>query len=161
MNNWVDFKVVKQAVSLEAALARYGVTLRRVNRTYLRGHCPLPTHSSVKSSESFGVNTAKNAWACQSESCAKAHRGRNGGNLLDFVSVIESCSVRDAALKYRNGLGWRRRTRRRSRGLVREKPRKNWLQKKPKRLRLKPARGNRMAAPVVPTIGRSASYSRA
>jgi hypothetical protein len=105
MNNWVDFKVVKQAVSLEAALARYGVTLRRVNRTYLRGHCPLPTHSSVKSSESLGVNTAKNAWACQSESCAKARGGRKGANVLDFVSLMESCSVRDAALKLQEWFG--------------------------------------------------------
>jgi DNA primase len=99
MDNWVDFQAVKQAVSMEMALSRYGVTLRRVNKAYLRGHCPLPTHSSAKSAESFGVNTEKNAWACQSDSCAKARGGRKGGNVLDFVALMESCAVRDAALK--------------------------------------------------------------
>ena len=31
---WVDFKAVKQTVSMEMAVACYGVMLRRVDRTY-------------------------------------------------------------------------------------------------------------------------------
>lgn len=97
--NWVDYKEVKSAVSMEMVLDRYGVAVRRVNRTYLRGRCPLPSHTSDGSKESFGVQTEKNAWACQSQSCVKARGGRRGGNVLDFVAVMEACTVRDAALK--------------------------------------------------------------
>ncbi len=102
---WVDFKVVKQVVSMEMALAAYGVRLHRVDAGYLRGRCPLPTHQSNKSSLSFGVSTDKNAWACHSDSCVAARSGRIGGNVLDFVAAMESCSIRDAALKLQEWFG--------------------------------------------------------
>lgn len=95
--NWVDFKEVKDAVPLTSVLDRYGVKLKRVNATSLRGKCPLPSHTS-ETNNSFGVDTKKNAWSCQSKSCTQA-RGRRGGNTLDFVAAMENCSVRDAALK--------------------------------------------------------------
>jgi DNA primase len=96
---WVDFKVVKQGVSMEMALAYYGVMLSRIDATYLRGRCPLPAHTSKSSSQSFIVNTDKNAWVCHSDSCVASRGGRSGGNVLDFVAALERCSVRDAALK--------------------------------------------------------------
>jgi DNA primase len=96
---WVDFKAVKQTVSMEMAVACYGVMLRRVNGGYLRGRCPLPTHRSKRSNQTFIVNTDKNAWACHSDSCAVARGGRIGGNVLDFVAEMESCSLRHAALR--------------------------------------------------------------
>jgi DNA primase len=83
------------------AIERYGIPLRRVNATTLRGRCPLPSHRSEKSTESFTATLTKGvggAWACQSQSCAKS-RGRVGGNVLDFVAAMEQCSVRDAAIK--------------------------------------------------------------
>jgi DNA primase len=67
----------------------------------LRGKCPLPSHGSEKSKESFTATLNKGvggAWACQSQSCIKA-RGRVGGNVLDFVAAMEQCPVRDAAIK--------------------------------------------------------------
>lgn len=96
---WVSFDEVKKAVSLEMVLARYGITLRRVNKSSFRGRCPLPTHGSDDSKNSFGAHAGKNAWACQSRSCISARGGRRGGNVLDFVAVMERCSIRDAALK--------------------------------------------------------------
>ena len=60
--NWVDFRTVKAKVSMEMALAQYGVMLHRVNRCHIRGRCPLPTHASKNSAQSFIVNTEKNAW---------------------------------------------------------------------------------------------------
>jgi DNA primase len=96
---FVDFRIVKQRVSIEQVLGHYGIRLRRSNQKSLRGLCPLPTHSSEKSRESFGVAVDKNVWACQSASCASARQGKKGGNVLDFVAIMESCSVRDAALK--------------------------------------------------------------
>ena len=96
---WVDFKAVKQSISMEMALAYYGVMLRRIHGPYLRGHCPLPTHSSKNSNQSFIVHTGKNAWACHSDSCLASRGSRSGGNVLDFVAAMERCSVRDAAVK--------------------------------------------------------------
>lgn len=96
---WVDFKAVKQSVSMQMALAYYGVMLRRLHGPYLRGRCPLPTHASKSSNQSFIVNTEKNAWACHSDSCTATRDGSRGGNVLDFVAAMERCPVRDAALK--------------------------------------------------------------
>jgi len=98
---WVDFHAVKQAVTMEMVLARYGVVLRRVFGNRLRGRCPLPTHLSKESTQSFAVETKKNAWACQSNSCVEARSGRIGGNVLDFVAAMENCSIREAAIKLR------------------------------------------------------------
>ena len=94
---WVDFRAVKEAVSMSDALARYSVRLRQWNGFTLRGDCPLPSHAS-KSAGTFVVNTAKNIWTCKSDSCRKASDKR-GGNVLDFVTAMENCSVREAALK--------------------------------------------------------------
>jgi DNA primase len=110
--DWIDFKAVKAAVSMEMVLAHYGLELRRAGADSLRGPCPLPTHAKKRgrsTDRSFGVSTAKNAWACQSASCVTARSGRRGGNVLDFVSWMESCSTREAALKldawFGNGTG--------------------------------------------------------
>lgn len=97
-SEWVDFKKIKEAVAIEVVMKHYGVQLRRVNAFSLRGMCPLPAHTS-KTSPSLCVNTEKNIWACQSDSCVKARSGKKGGNVLDFVAAMESCSIRDAALK--------------------------------------------------------------
>jgi len=99
---WVDFKAIKQSVSVELALAYYGVMLRSIHSPYLRGRCPLPSHTSKSSTQSFIVNTEKNAWVCHSDSCVASRGGRSGGNVLDFVAAMERCSVHDAAIKLQN-----------------------------------------------------------
>ncbi|HEY4360363.1 MAG TPA: toprim domain-containing protein [Bryobacteraceae bacterium] len=99
--DWVSFDEIKKLVTLQMAIERYGIPLRRMNPTTLRGKCPLPMHRSDKSTESFTATLNKGmggAWACQSQSCIKA-RGRVGGNVLDFVAAMEKCSIRDAAIK--------------------------------------------------------------
>jgi DNA primase len=99
--DWVSFDEIKRVVTLQMAIERYGIPLRRVNANTLRGKCPLPAHGSEKSNESFTATLTKGvggAWACQSHSCIKS-RGRVGGNVLDFVAAMEQCSVRDAAIK--------------------------------------------------------------
>jgi DNA primase len=87
---------------METVLANYGIRLHRLDGEYLRGRCPLPAHTSKSSRQSFIVNLQKNAWACHSDSCVAARGGRIGGNVLDFVSVMENCSLREAALKLQN-----------------------------------------------------------
>jgi len=99
--DWVSFDEIKHRVTLRMVIDHYGIELRPVGPNTLRGRCPLPTHGSEKSKESFTAALNKGvggAWACQSQSCAKA-RGRIGGNVLDLVAAIESCSIREAAIK--------------------------------------------------------------
>jgi DNA primase len=99
--DWVSFDEIKKTVTLQMAIEHYGIPLRRVNTNTLRGKCPLPSHGSETSRESFTATLTKGvggAWACQSQSCIKS-RGRVGGNVLDFVAAMERCSVRDAAIK--------------------------------------------------------------
>jgi DNA primase len=100
MSAFVDFALVKQQVSMEMVLDHYRIQLRKVNAQSLRGPCPLPAHRSK--GESFCVNATKNVWACQSASCVAAREGRRGGNVLDFTSAMEQCTIRDAALKLSN-----------------------------------------------------------
>lgn len=99
--DWVSFDEIKRRVTLRMVIDHYGIELRTVGQNTLRGKCPLPSHGSQKSKESFTATLTKGvggAWACQSQSCVKS-RGRIGGNVLDLVAAIESCSIRDAAIK--------------------------------------------------------------
>jgi DNA primase len=108
MSQWVDFRMLKQSVSIEQVLAAYRVGLKRVGRHQLRGRCPLPTHGSERSRQSFSVDTAKNVWACHSTSCCEVRQGRVGGNVLDLVAWLEGCSIRDAGLRLQDHeCGWR------------------------------------------------------
>src|SRR5450631_1755225 len=87
-DNWVDFKAIKAAVSMEMILGRYGVNWLRKKDDELRGRCPI--HQGEGQS-TFHASLTKNAFNCFS---CKAR-----GNVLDFVAAMEKCSVRDAALK--------------------------------------------------------------
>ena len=94
MGTWVDFKAVKQAVTL---LARcWSATASKLKRTgkELHGRCPI--HQG-EGEESFRANTEKNAFQCFS--CQAK------GNVLDFVAAMEKCSVRDAGLKLQDWFG--------------------------------------------------------
>lgn len=105
-HGWVDYRAVKANVSMEMALATYGIHLHRLDRAYLRGRCPLPTHQSKTSLQSFIVNIEKNAWACHSESCVAQRAGRIGGNVLDFIAWMERYSIRDAAIRLHEWFAW-------------------------------------------------------
>ena len=91
-SNWVDFKAVKAAVSLEMVLDHYGIELKRKG-DQLTGSCPI--HDGSNPSQ-FSVNLQRNAFHCFSAHCGAQ------GNVLDFVALKEDISVREAALKIRN-----------------------------------------------------------
>jgi DNA primase len=101
---WVSFKQIKTDVAIEYVLQRYGLPLRRIGGE-LRGPCPLPTHTSRRSRDSFSVSVARNVWSCRSRSCMQARGGKAGGNTLDLVALIEGCSLRDAALRLQDWSG--------------------------------------------------------
>jgi DNA primase len=89
-SKWVDFRAVKETVSLEAVLRWYPVKgLRRSGRSdHLRGRCPLHGQGGE---DAFHADLQKNAFRC--------FYCEAQGNILDFVARMERCSVREAALK--------------------------------------------------------------
>lgn len=92
--DWVDFRLVKSAVSFRQVLDRYQVDWLRKSGSELRGKCPIHQGEGERT---FHVNLEKGAFNCFS--C------RARGNVLDFVAAMERCSVRDAALKLRDWFG--------------------------------------------------------
>lgn len=100
--DWVSFDEIKKTVTLQMVIDRYGWPLRKGGPNVLRGKCPLPSHGSEKSKESFIATLDKGtggAWSCHSQSCAAARGGHKGGNVLDLVAAMEKCSIREAAIK--------------------------------------------------------------
>lgn len=99
MGNFVDFKAIKSVASVGAVAARYGVELHRVNASHERGKCPLPAHPVGDEKETFSVNAEKQVWICHSAFCAKARKGKKGGDVIELVAAMESCSLREAGAK--------------------------------------------------------------
>jgi len=91
MAEWVDFKKVKEAVSIDMALNHYGVNGLTKQGDELRGVCPI--HKGARGSKNFTVNLQKNAFKCFSSKC------KAKGNVLDFVAAMEGCDIRTAAVK--------------------------------------------------------------
>jgi hypothetical protein len=89
-NEWVDFNAVKAAVTIQMVLDHYGLGGWQRSGSELRGRCPM--HRGGKPRQ-FTVNVDKNVFKCFFRNCGAR------GNVLDFVAAMESCSVRDAALK--------------------------------------------------------------
>lgn len=87
---WVDFNLIKAAVTMEMLIVQYGVTGLARNGDELRGTCPI--HRG-KSKREFSVSLTKNTFICFAPTC-KAR-----GNVLDFVAKMEGCTVKEAALK--------------------------------------------------------------
>jgi hypothetical protein len=99
----INFQAAKQ-VPIARVLAHYGMQLH-VTGGELRGQCPLPEHTSSESRNSFSVNTARNLWCCQSQSCIDARDGELGGTVLDLVARLERCSIREAAARLSEWFG--------------------------------------------------------
>jgi hypothetical protein len=88
---WVDFKAVKEKVNMVQALQHYhllGTWKQGRHPLEYRGACPF---LDCTGKTSFSWSKAKNAFQC--------FKCKERGNVLDFVAKMESCSVRDAALK--------------------------------------------------------------
>ena len=89
---WVDFRIIKAAVTMQMVLDHYGISLKQSGHE-LRGKCPIHRGSNSKH---FTANVTKNVFKCFFAECG-AH-----GNVLDFVAAMEHCSVRDAAVRMKD-----------------------------------------------------------
>jgi 5S rRNA maturation endonuclease (ribonuclease M5) len=99
-----DFKSLKQRIPIDYVLVRYGVRLRRAGPHTLCGACPLPTHTSRQSRQSFSVNLSLQVWSCHSASCIAARGGCIGGHVIDLVAIMERCGLREAGLRLQDWL---------------------------------------------------------
>jgi len=87
---FVNFKAVKAAITMEQVLAHYGLLENFKRGTdSLNGPCPIHNGSNPTQ---FRVSISKNIWNCFSE-C------KHGGNVLDFISEMNDISIHAAALK--------------------------------------------------------------
>jgi DNA primase len=88
-NRFIGFDRVKQFVSMEQVLQRYGLLekLRRSGES-LSGVCPV--HRGHNPTQ-FRVNLSRNCWICFGDCHA-------GGSIIDFVARMERVGIRDAGL---------------------------------------------------------------
>jgi DNA primase len=86
---FIGFDRLKQSVTMEQVLGRYGLLekLRRRGDS-LSGVCPV--HRGHNPTQ-FRVNLAKNCWICFGD-C------HGGGSIVDFVSRMENIRIREAGL---------------------------------------------------------------
>ena len=88
--NWVDYKKIKATVTMEMVLKHYGLFEALTKEPDKNALGPCPIHNG-KNPRNLSVCLEKNIWRCFGE-CD------SGGNILDFVSKMEKCSIREAAL---------------------------------------------------------------
>jgi len=89
-SQFVDFRAVKAAITMEQVLEHYGLMGKFKRGTdSLNGPCPI--HGGSNPTQ-FRVSISKNIWNCFSE-C------KHGGNVLDFIAKMEDMSIHAAALK--------------------------------------------------------------
>lgn len=87
---FVDFKAVKSAITMEQVLEHYGLLDKFKRGTdSLSGPCPIHKGSNPTQ---FRISISKNVWNCFSE-C------KHGGNVLDFIAKMDDVSIHAAALK--------------------------------------------------------------
>ena len=92
--NWVDFRAVKETVTMEMVLDHYNLLADlKKSGANLTGRCPIHKGSNPRQ---FSVDPARNIFNCFGDCKA-------GGNVLDFVARMEKVSVREAALLLK---GW-------------------------------------------------------
>jgi hypothetical protein len=101
----LDFQRIKE-IKLTDVLARYKIPLR-FRSDYAVCACPLPIHKPNDTSKSFSVNLRQNYWRCFSESCNENNSGKRGGDVINFVALMEGCRERDAAQKLADWFGVR------------------------------------------------------
>ena len=89
-SQFVDFRAVKAAITMEQVLEHYGLMDKFKRGTdSLNGPCPIHKGSNPTQ---FRVSISKNIWNCFSE-C------KHGGNVLDFIAKMEDVSIHAAAMK--------------------------------------------------------------
>ena len=93
----LNFEEIKK-VRIVDVIGRYGIRLR-FKGEWASAPCPLPTHKAGDKGRNFTINLAQNYWRCFSETCNANNGGKKGGDVINFVALMENCRERDAAQK--------------------------------------------------------------
>jgi CHC2 zinc finger len=94
MLNFAELKRIR----IVDVVGRYAIRLR-FKGEWASTPCPLPTHKAGDRGRSFTINLTQNYWRCFSASCNEKNEGRKGGDVINFVALMENCRERDAAQK--------------------------------------------------------------
>jgi hypothetical protein len=97
----LSFEEVKK-IRMVDVVGRYGIRLR-FKGEWATAPCPLPSHTAGDKGRNFTINLGHNYWRCFSASCNQKNEGRRGGDVINFVALMENCRERDAAQKL---AGW-------------------------------------------------------
>jgi DNA primase len=95
-NNMLDFEVIKKIPVADVATGQYHLQLAHKG-DYATCTCPLPTHKQGDRSRCFSINLKGNYWRCFSQSCNANNGGKKGGDVINFVALMEGCGPKDAA----------------------------------------------------------------
>ena len=88
-SRFINFKQLKEQVSIKQILKYYSLLDNLTGKgDTLSGYCPV---CEGEADDLFRVSISKNCWNCFGD-CS-------GGNILDFVSQMEECTIREAGLK--------------------------------------------------------------
>ena len=93
----LSFEEVKK-IRMVDVVGRYGIRLR-FKGEWATAPCPLPSHTAGDKGRNFTINLGHNYWRCFSASCNQKNEGRRGGDVINFVALMENCRERDAAQK--------------------------------------------------------------
>jgi hypothetical protein len=99
----LDFNEVKR-IPIEQVVRRYGVELHQTDKG-ASARCPLPTHKQNDKGKTFSVHVQGNYWRCYSDSCNQGNGGKRGGDVINFVALMENYSQKQAAEKLNEWYG--------------------------------------------------------
>lgn len=88
MNQWIDFRELREKLDCEELLRLYGVEIIRRGPQH-QGPCPLPGHRGQGNSSAFSVNLVRGIFKCFG-----CHAQ---GNLLDFAVLMEGKNTQNGA----------------------------------------------------------------
>ena len=94
----LNFGKIKRIRIVEVC-GRYQISLK-FRGDYANAQCPLPNHKEGDKANSFSINLAGNYWRDASpESCNAKNNGKKGGDVINFVALMENCREKEAAEK--------------------------------------------------------------
>jgi DNA primase len=97
MAQWVDIKMVRESVSIEQILEYYGLGDDLIRKgDQLVGACPI--HKGTNKNQ-FHISVSKGIWRCFGNCTSNKALHNGGGNLIDFVIVMEGIDEPNAARK--------------------------------------------------------------
>jgi hypothetical protein len=99
----LDFNAIKE-IRMVDVCGRYQVALK-FRGDYANAPCPLPTHKDGDKAKSFSICLGGNYWRCFSDSCNAKNGGKRGGDVINFVALMENCREKEAAQKLSDWYG--------------------------------------------------------